>query len=453
MDTKKTLFATAILLLCALSANAYDFTVNGLYYNVLPGTKNVEVTRSREIPNPYNRDIVIPSSVSWENEVYQVTSISNYAFASSGFESVVLPNTLKFIGWAAFEMSCIKSITIPASVEYISSWAFTKCPYLEYIVFEGYVNLMSAYIFAGYANSPQSYTMVVKCEPFQIEQSLSYVNLANSTLIVPVGMKDLFLAAPGWRNFGTILEYIPVSGISLNQASITLGVRKTEQLTASILPENAVYKKVSWKSSDPGIAEVSQTGFVTAKSAGTATITVTTTDGGYTATCEVEVIIPVINIRLNKTSATLSVGKTEQLTASVLPENASNKNVSWGSSAPGIAEVSQTGLVTAKSPGVATITVTTADGGYTATCELTITPVTGMNDMTIVSIFLYLKDDQLLVNSPVSEIITVYSVSGTLMYTKNKQAGETTFPIGHIPNQLLIVKGSSGWVKKLIQNK
>jgi len=80
-------------------------------------------------------------------------------------------------------------------------------------------------------------------------------------------------------------------------------------------------------------------------------------------------------------------------------------------------------------------------------------PGTGMNDMTIVSIFLYLKDDQLLVNSPVSEIITVYSVSGTLMYTKNKQAGETMFPIGHIPNQLLIVRGSSGWVKKLIQNK
>ena len=162
-------------------------------------------------------------------------------------------------------------------------------------------------------------------------------------------------------------------------------------------------------------------------------------------------LVPVTGVSLNKTSATMIAGETEQLTATVFPVNALYRKVSWTSSAPGIAEVSQNGLVTAKSPGVATITATTSNGGYTATCELMVSPVTGMNDITNPSITIYLKDGCLFINSPASEIITIYSVSGTLMYSNSKQAGETIFAIGSIPDQLLMVRGSSGWVKKVIQ--
>jgi hypothetical protein len=144
-------------------------------------------------------------------------TIGQYAFLGTKIESIVLPNTLKKIGYAAFEGSYIKSITIPASVESIDSWAFTKCPYLESIVFEGPVQYIGGVVFAGYANSPRSYTIEVKCEPFKIDNSLGYVDVEKSTLIVPDGMRGLFLATPGWKDFGTIIEK---SGVS-NEAPAT----------------------------------------------------------------------------------------------------------------------------------------------------------------------------------------------------------------------------------------
>jgi hypothetical protein len=235
MKTNRFIIVTAILLLCTLYAGAAsDFKVNGLYYRVITGTGNKVGVTSPDYPNIYKGAIIIPATVSWEGKRYQVTSIEDdvfsnnrlitsiilaegletirsYAFRGTRIESIVLPNTLKEIGYAAFEASYIKSITIPASVESISDWAFTKCPYLTSVVFEGPVQSMGGNVFAGYANSPRSYTVEVKCKPFKIDNSLSYVDVKNSTLIVPYGMKGLFLAASGWKDFGTIIEKSEVS--------------------------------------------------------------------------------------------------------------------------------------------------------------------------------------------------------------------------------------------------
>ena len=231
-------------------------------------------------------------------------------------------------------------------------------------------------------------------------------------------------------------------------------VNKTEQLTETVFPETATNKNVSWKSSHPEIAEVSQTGLVTAKSIGTAIITVTTEDGYKTAHCAVTVnpiIIAVTDVSLNKsTSYELKVGESEQLIASVFPENASNKNLVWESDAPEIAEVSSTGLVTAKSAGTATITVTTEDRGYTATCFYSIVFV-GTPEITGNAIQLYLKDGNLLVDTPTEESIRIYSVTGSLIFSQSKQVGEEIFSIANIPNQVLIIRGSSGWVRKLVK--
>jgi uncharacterized protein YjdB len=109
-------------------------------------------------------------------------------------------------------------------------------------------------------------------------------------------------------------------------------------------------------------------------SQGESTITVTTTDGGHLATCEVTVIISVDSITLNKTALTLERGETEQLTASIIPEDASDKSVQWMSINESVATVSADGIVTAVSQGVSTITVTTTDGGHLATCEVTVVP-------------------------------------------------------------------------------
>ena len=186
---------------------------------------------------------------------------------------------------------------------------------------------------------------------------------------------------------GTI---VPVTGVSLDKTSLTLTTGKSGTLTATVAPANASNKAVSWASDNTSVATVDQNGKVTAVSAGTATITVTTVDGSKTATCTVTVedeivTVPVTGVSLDKTSLTLTTGKSGTLTATVAPANASNKAVSWASSNTSVATVDQNGKVTAVSAGTATITVTTVDGNKTATCSVTvedevvIVPVTGVS--------------------------------------------------------------------------
>ena len=164
----------------------------------------------------------------------------------------------------------------------------------------------------------------------------------------------------------------PATGVSLNKTATTINVGNTEQLTATVAPDNATNKTISWSSSNETVATVSADGLVTAVSVGTANITVTTEDGGHTDICTVTVVQPVTGVSLNKTTTTINVGNTEQLTASVAPDNATNKTVSWSSSNNAVATVSSAGLVTAVSSGTANITVTTQDGGKTATCAVTV---------------------------------------------------------------------------------
>lgn len=169
---------------------------------------------------------------------------------------------------------------------------------------------------------------------------------------------------------------INVEGVSLDKQSITLTEGETDTLTATITPDNATNKNITWSTSNPDVASV-QNGVVTANSAGTATITVTTEDGNKTAQCQVTVIqkpieiIHVQGVSLDKTNITLTEGETDTLTATVMPDDATNKNITWSTSNPDVVSV-QNGVVTANSAGTATITVTTEDGNKTATCQVTV---------------------------------------------------------------------------------
>ena len=168
---------------------------------------------------------------------------------------------------------------------------------------------------------------------------------------------------------------VSVTGVTLNKTSISLLVGDSETLTATVSPKDAANKKVTWKSSNAAIAAVEANGKVTGVKAGEATITVTTEDGGKTATCKVTVSdkeIKVTGVKLNKSETNLLVSGNETLTATVLPEDATNQNVTWKSDKPEIATVDANGKVTAVKVGEATITVTTEDGGKTATCKVTV---------------------------------------------------------------------------------
>ena len=181
------------------------------------------------------------------------------------------------------------------------------------------------------------------------------------------------------------IDTISIDSVSIDKKSLEIMVGDVATLTATVNPSNASNKNVYWTSSDQTVATVDNTGKITAVKAGTATVTVTTEDGGKTATCKVivnEKIYPVTGVTLDKTSVELTEGDVTVLTATVNPSNASNKNVYWTSSDQSVATVDDAGKVTAVKAGTATVTVTTEDGGKTATCKVIVNekiyPVTGV---------------------------------------------------------------------------
>ena len=167
-----------------------------------------------------------------------------------------------------------------------------------------------------------------------------------------------------------------VNSVTLNHKSVTVVNGMTVSLKAAVSPSDAENKNVTWTSSNTSVATVSSTGVITAKSVGTATITVTTEDGSKKATCEVTVTpIRVSGVTLSSSTISMVNGNISTLTATVSPSNAANKNVTWTSSNTSVATVSSSGVVTAKSVGTTTITVTTEDGSKKATCLVTVTPI------------------------------------------------------------------------------
>ena len=168
---------------------------------------------------------------------------------------------------------------------------------------------------------------------------------------------------------------VNVTEVTLDRAELTLTEGETETLTATVKPDNADNRKVTWSSDKTEIARVDGAGRVTAVKAGEAVITVTTEDGGKTATCKVTVkakTVSVTEVTLDKTELTLTEGETETLTATVKPDNADNRKVTWISDKTDVATVGGDGRVTAVKAGEATVTVTTEDGGKTASCKVTV---------------------------------------------------------------------------------
>ena len=172
---------------------------------------------------------------------------------------------------------------------------------------------------------------------------------------------------------------IPVTGVSISDATASINVGATQTLTATVAPADATNKNVRWTSDNEAVATVDDDGVVTGVAAGNATITVTTVDGNFTATCDVTVaaaIIAVTGVEVSPATDAISLADTPAqvtLTATVSPADATDKSVSWSSSDDTVATVDTNGLVTAVAIGTATITATTTDGDFTDTCEITVT--------------------------------------------------------------------------------
>jgi xyloglucan-specific exo-beta-1,4-glucanase len=167
-----------------------------------------------------------------------------------------------------------------------------------------------------------------------------------------------------------------VTDISFTPLTDTLFVGETLQLSATVVPETASNKKLNWSSTDPAVVSVSSAGLLTAVKKGRTIISASSVNG-IRYSMPLVVILPVKSLSLNKSSDTIEISGSIQLTAKVLPADASDPSVLWSSSDDGVAIVGETGLVTGISEGSSVITASSADGKVKAECEITV--VTDIN--------------------------------------------------------------------------
>lgn len=184
---------------------------------------------------------------------------------------------------------------------------------------------------------------------------------------------------------------VAVTSIKLNKTELSLEKGKSETLEATVSPENATDKSMTWTSSDEDVAKVDKNGKVTAVKGGNASITAKA--GNKTAECKVTVTVPVESISLNQSSTSLEVEQTITLSANILPQDATEKTVSWTSSNSSVASVDQNGKVTAIAQGTAIIKASA--GGKTDTCEINVQPkVVSVTSVTLNKTSLALKEGE-----------------------------------------------------------
>ena len=358
----------------------------------------------------YVKKVTIPENV---------TYIGQYAFCSNEFTEVEILGDVEVLQESVFS-SCqsLKTVTIPKSVTEIQDYAFDYCTSLTDIYYDG-TRAEWEEISIGYGNSyllnatvhfptvsvesvaldKSSKTMFVGSS-FTLTPSISPENADNKTIswkssnssVATVNNGVVTAVSPGTATITVTTadgnktatctvsvqaSTVSVSGIELNKSEIELEIGDTEVLTATISPTNATNKSVTWTTSNENVVSV-QNGTLTAKETGDAIITVTTTDGGYSDTCYVSVIEPIVNvtgIELNITSEEIYQGASIPIQAIITPENATNKEIIWTSSNENVVVVDRSGEQTnahAVSVGTATITATTVDGSKSAECIIVV---------------------------------------------------------------------------------
>ena len=241
---------------------------------------------------------------------------------------------------------------------------------------------------------------------------------------------------------------VPVESVAITP-SISLEEEETKKLTATVKPDNATDKTVTWSSNNPAAATVDQSGNVTAVAAGKGTATITAAAvGANGATVKAECTVTVTpktsgavtGVRLDNGTLTLSSnGANGTLTATVEPTNAANQNVTWSVVEPseaGVIEISPTDKICTVKPkkvGTAKVKVTTQDGNHTATCDVTVNPAGQPSENVTITLppeqtieMLPTGKDTLTANVAPANAQVTWNSSDTAIATVNPTSGEIT---------------------------
>ena len=177
--------------------------------------------------------------------------------------------------------------------------------------------------------------------------------------------KSVYDGYPVMKN--AVPSDVSVNGILFDVRELELSQGEVYSLACTFYPENATNKALVWLSTNENVATVDETGKITAKNSGYATIRATTVDGGKVANCYVhvlsdKVVVKSESIKLDKKEYSVLLGQSVQIIATVTPSNVSNKKVSYTVNDESIVVCDKNGLLTPKAPGTTAVVVTTGDG-------------------------------------------------------------------------------------------
>ena len=245
-NLKLTFLLFVLMSMISNKASAYDFAVQNedgvtIYYNII-NNSSAAVTYKTTSDRGYSGDVVIPSTVTYNTVTRNVTSIGVFVFSGcSGLTSVTIPSSVTSIGtYAFYNCSGLTSVTIPSSVTGIGNYVFYGCKGLTSITIPSSVTSIGEYAFSGCSGLtsitiPSSVTSIGSYA-FSVCSNLTSVtmerstpvsitsdcfsNRANATLYVPAGSKAAYEAAPYWKQFKEIVEYVPHATFTMNSSNI-----------------------------------------------------------------------------------------------------------------------------------------------------------------------------------------------------------------------------------------
>lgn len=417
MKNFKQILLLILVTLCSKPSYAYDFEVDGIYYNVLDMTeRTVEVTHSDSQPltvsficdynygtyqfnkfyyyNSYSGDINVPSKVIYKGREFSVIQIGPAAFFNQeNITQITLPSSIKVISenrsydgyntlkkagafsGCTFKTAKVGNSTCLAALDYSQLSGSTALNILQELYladdFEGDITEIFS------SNSSLQRIVSYAKNPPEIKASNAFSNSQYMDLVVciPEESMDSYMRADVWREFWNLKPIKKVKSISLDKKKIDLKPEEIYNVQAKILPEDAFDQKIFWSSSNPDIAQVNENGIIIGKNKGDVVITATTTDGSnLSATLSVHVDCLVESIKLNSNAIILEPSGKNHLSVAILPEEAFVKDVVWKSLDNTVASVDNSGNVTAGRIGKTKIIVTTTDGTKLSdTCEVMVT--------------------------------------------------------------------------------
>ena len=417
-------------LITALGAAAQNSGNTGpLRWEYNAGTNTLSITGTGAMPNYAFTDDQPWKAFQSEIKTViigdNVTTIGERAFAAcKALQNVTLGSRVQIIEVSAFGTCwALQSITLPASVTTIGKHAFLNCRVLQSVSFSDGLTTIGELAF-GSCHVLQSITLPASvttigeyafsfCKALQQvtvawdtplavpDNAFNGINTANVPLKVPKGKEAAYQAAPVWKSFKINSPPVPGNGGKLTISNITSNgfTVSWEKATDVETPQEKLIYKVYckkggglllFKPADLKATLTDKASYTITGLGGSITIINPALDKGYDVNVEVEdedgssawyneenvklasATVAVTGVTVAPAALTLEVGQTGALTATVAPATATNKAVTWTSSAPAIATVDASGTVKGIAPGTATITVKTADGGKTATCAVTV---------------------------------------------------------------------------------